>query len=233
MSNETLIPIGAAGTKIAKVAKKVIKKVSTEAAPIDDTVKKVDETVKTAELVKPKLGLNRVIAKKPTPLVIGPDTGVIKANDNLVEYVEKVGKRTNDDRIKILGNALKTQELPKEFVKYVESIFKQTSKVAHLNSKTVTTRKYIDAPEEIVNFKGKEIVRPTFDKVYKEKETIHDEKYGRDVLRFSKKKRKSEEELKELDLKLDEALKYLDDTEKGEFKVTKSMLKEIYSKSVG
>lgn len=237
MSNKILIPKGAAGTKIAKAAKKVIEKVSTKAAPIEDVTKKVDETVKTAEseIAKPKkpLGLNRVKAKKPTPLVTGPDTGVIKANDSLVEYVEKVGKKTNDDRIKILGNALKTQELPKEFVKYVESIFKQTSKVAHLNSKTVTTRKYIDAPEEIVNFKGKEIVRPTFDKVYKEKKTIHDEEYGRDVLRFSKKKRKSEEELKELDLKLDEALKYLDDIEKGEFKVTKSMLKEIYSKSVG
>ena len=235
MSNERLIPIGAAGTQIAKVITNVAKKVSTKVAPVENVTKKVDETVKAAESLKPKkqLGLNRVKAKKPTPLVTGPDTGVIKANDSLVKYVERVGEKTNDDRIKILGNALKTQELPKEFVKYVESIFKQTSKVAHLDSKTVTTRRYIDAPEEIVNFKGKEIVRPTFDKVYKEKKTIYDEKYGRDVLRFSKKKSKSEEELKELDLKLDEALKYLDDIEKGEFKVTKSMLKEIYSKSVG
>ena len=39
MYNKMLIPIGAAGTKIVKAAKKVIKKVSTEAAPIEDTVK--------------------------------------------------------------------------------------------------------------------------------------------------------------------------------------------------
>ena len=222
MYNKMLIPIGAAGTKIAKAAKKVIKKVSTETTPIEDTAKSLKE-------------LDVVKAKKPTPYKPpGPDSGVIKASNSLINYVEKLGNKTNDDRIKILGEALKTQELPKEFVAYVDAIFKQSSKVLHSNSKSVVVRKYLEAPEEIVEFKGKEIRRPTFQKWGKEKETIHDEeKYGRDSLKFYKKRRKTDEELKELDSKLNDAVKYLDDIEKETFKPTKSMVQEIYSKSRG
>ena len=222
MYNKMLIPKGAAGTKIIKAAKEVIKKVSTKTAPVENTVK----SLKKADVVK---------AEKPTPFKPpGPDTGVVKASNSLINYVESLGNKTNDGRIKKLGEALKTQELPKEFVAYVDAIFKQSSKVSHSDSKSVVARKYLEAPEEIVEFKGKEIRRPTFQKWKKEKETIHDEeKYGKDSLKFYKKKRKTDEELKELDSKLDDAIKYLDDIDKGTFKATKSMIQEIYSKSRG
>jgi len=49
MSNETLIPIGASGTKIAKTIAEVVKKVSTKVAPVENTVKKVGEAGKTVE----------------------------------------------------------------------------------------------------------------------------------------------------------------------------------------
>lgn len=49
MSNEMLIPKGAAGTKIAKTIAEVVKKASTKVAPIENTVKKVGETGKTVE----------------------------------------------------------------------------------------------------------------------------------------------------------------------------------------
>lgn len=157
----------------------------------------------------------------------------VSVSKEFSKYLNSIAKKTNDERIQRLAEAVgNNQKLPHAYVKYLQSIFKDSS-LLHTDTKNIKIGSQIKADPEIVKFKGKEIERPTFEKTVAVTKKVQDEAlYGKDDISFKRILVKDiPEKLPMLDAKLESAIKYLDSINKGTFKIDRQLLSEIYSKS--
>lgn len=153
------------------------------------------------------------------------------------EHLRKVAKATNDQRIKVLADFAeqcrdKGIKLPEEFNQFVDSIFK-TPVATKTDKKIIKVGKEVTADPEIITHNGVSIKRPTFDKIKYKTKTIHTGEF-KDKLEFKRTVPKTQQELQELSPKIDEAINSLRSMMEGDsFKLTPTMMDEIYSKSKG
>lgn len=153
------------------------------------------------------------------------------------EHLRKVAKATNDQRIKVLADFAeqcrdKGIKLPEEFNQFVDSIFK-TPVATKTDKKIIRVGKEVTADPEIITHNGVSIKRPTFDKIKYKTKTIHTGEF-KDKLEFKRTIPKTQQELQELSPKIDEAINSLRSMMEGDsFKLTPTMIDEIYSKSKG
>lgn len=157
----------------------------------------------------------------------------VSVSKKFSKYLSSVAKKTDDERVYRLAEVAESnQKLPNAYVKYLQSIFKDSS-LLHTDTKNIKVGTRVKADPEIVKFKGKEIERPTFEKTAAVTEKVQDDAlYGKDNISFKRILLKDiPEKLPMLDAKLESAIKYLDAINKGTFKIDKQLLSEIYSKS--
>ena len=182
-----------------------------------------DAASETAEKIVPELfqssGASKIISKVTT------------------EHLQKAAKATGDKRIEILANFAqqcrdKGIKLPEDFNNYVDAIFKTPVKVSS-DKKIRKVGEEITAEPEVVTWKGISQERPTFEKTKNKTQTEHTGEFE-DKITFKRTIPKTQEELETLGPKLDEAIESLKDMMSGkEFKLTASMMDELYLKSLG
>lgn len=153
------------------------------------------------------------------------------------EHLKKVAKATNDQRIRVLADFAKQCrdkgiKLPEEFNQFVDAIFKVPVAVK-TDKKIVRVGKEVTADPEIITYRGISVERPTFDKIKYKTKTEHTGEF-KDKLEFKRTVPKTQKELQELSPKIDEAISSLRSMMEGDsFKLTPTMMDEIYAKSKG
>lgn len=178
--------------------------------------------------VAQEVGENIALQATGTTKVIGKAT---------TEHLKKVAKVTNDQRIKVLADFAeqcrnKGIKLPEEFNQFIDSIFK-TPVATKTDKKIVRVGKEVTADPEIITHNGISVERPTFDKIKYKTKTEHTGEF-KDKLEFKRTVPKTQEELQELSPKIDEAINSLRSMMEGDsFKLTPTMMDEIYAKSKG
>lgn len=165
-------------------------------------------------------------------------TGSVKViGKATTEHLQKVAKATGDQRIKVLADFAeqcrnKGIRLPEEFNQYVDAIFKTPTAVKK-DTKITRVGKEITAKPELVEYKGKTVERPTFEKTKYKTKTIHTGEF-RNALEFKRTIPKTQEELQLISPKIDEAINSLRSMMEGDqFKLTPMMMDEVYFKSKG
>lgn len=183
-------------------------------------------------------GIEKNIIKETGENVALQATGNTKViGKATTEHLRKVAKATNDQRIKVLADFAeqcrdKGIKLPEEFNQFVDSIFK-TPVATKTDKKIIRVGKEVTADPEIITHNGVSIKRPTFDKIKYKTKTIHTGEF-KDKLEFKRTIPKTQQELQELSPKIDEAINSLRSMMEGDsFKLTPTMMDEIYSKSKG
>ena len=183
-------------------------------------------------------GIEKNIIKETGENVALQATGNTKViGKATTEHLRKVAKATNDQRIKVLADFAeqcrdKGIKLPEEFNQFVDSIFK-TPVATKTDKKIIRVGKEVTADPEIITYNGVSIERPTFDKIKYKTKTIHTGEF-KDKLEFKRTIPKTQQELQELSPKIDEAINSLRSLMEGDsFKLTPTMMDEIYSKSKG
>ena len=183
-------------------------------------------------------GIEQKIIKETGENVVLQATGNTKViGKATTEHLRKVAKATNDQRIKVLADFAeqcrdKGIKLPEEFNQFVDSIFK-TPVATKTDKKIIRVGKEVTADPEIITHNGVSIERPTFDKIKYKTKTVHTGEF-KDKLEFKRTIPKTQEELQELSPKIDEAINSLRSMMEGDsFKLTPTMMDEIYSKSKG
>lgn len=183
-------------------------------------------------------GIEKNIIKETGENVALQATGNTKViGKATTEHLRKVAKATNDQRIKVLADFAeqcrdKGIKLPEEFNQFVDSIFK-TPVATKTDKKIIRVGKEVTADPEIITHNGVSIERPTFDKIKYKTKTIHTGEF-KDKLEFKRTIPKTQQELQELSPKIDEAINSLRSMMEGDsFKLTPTMMDEIYSKSKG
>lgn len=183
-------------------------------------------------------GIEKNIIKETGENVALQATGNTKViGKATTEHLRKVAKATNDQRIKVLADFAeqcrdKGIKLPEEFNQFVDSIFK-TPVATKTDKKIIRVGKEVTADPEIITHNGVSIKRPTFDKIKYKTKTIHTGEF-KDKLEFKRTIPKTQQELQELSPKIDEAINSLRSMMEGDsFKLTPTMIDEIYSKSKG
>ena len=183
-------------------------------------------------------GIEKNIIKETGENVALQATGTTKViGKATTEHLRKVAKATNDQRIKVLADFAeqcrdKGIKLPEEFNQFVDSIFK-TPVATKTDKKIIRVGKEVTADPEIITHNGVSIKRPTFDKIKYKTKTIHTGEF-KDKLEFKRTIPKTQQELQELSPKIDEAINSLRSMMEGDsFKLTPTMMDEIYSKSKG
>ena len=183
-------------------------------------------------------GIEKNIIKETSENIALQATGNTKViGKATTEHLRKVAKATNDQRIKVLADFAeqcrdKGIKLPEEFNQFVDSIFK-TPVATKTDKKIIRVGKEVTADPEIITHNGVSIKRPTFDKIKYKTKTIHTGEF-KDKLEFKRTIPKTQQELQELSPKIDEAINSLRSMMEGDsFKLTPTMIDEIYSKSKG
>lgn len=183
-------------------------------------------------------GIDKNIIKETGENIALQATGNTKViGKATTEHLRKVAKATNDQRIKVLADFAeqcrdKGIKLPEEFNQFVDSIFK-TPVATKTDKKIIKVGKEVTADPEIITHNGVSIKRPTFDKIKYKTKTIHTGEF-KDKLEFKRTVPKTQQELQELSPKIDEAINSLRSMMEGDsFKLTPTMIDEIYSKSKG
>ena len=183
-------------------------------------------------------GIEKNIIKETGENIALQATGTTKViGKATTEHLRKVAKATNDQRIKVLADFAeqcrdKGIKLPEEFNQFVDSIFK-TPVATKTDKKIIRVGKEVTADPEIITHNGVSIKRPAFDKIKYKTKTIHTGEF-KDKLEFKRTIPKTQQELQELSPKIDEAINSLRSMMEGDsFKLTPTMMDEIYSKSKG
>lgn len=197
-------------------------------AAIKKFAKGLDEVAPIAEKAITKETAEQVFRTSGTSKVIGKAT---------TEHLQKVATATGDKRIQVLADFAvqcrdKGIKLPEEFNKFVDSIFK-TPTVISSDTKKIRVGKEKVAEPEIIEWHGLKQERPTFEKNKYKTKTVHTGEF-KDKLEFKRTIPQTEQELAELSPKVDEAINSLVKMMNGEeFKLTDTMMDEIYLKSKG
>lgn len=183
-------------------------------------------------------GIEQKIIKETGENVVLQATGNTKViGKATTEHLKKIAKATNDQRIKVLADFAeqcrdKGIKLPEEFNQFVDSIFK-TPVATKTDKKIIRVGKEVTADPEIITHNGVSIERPTFDKIKYKTKTVHTGEF-KDKLEFKRTIPKTQQELQELSPKIDEAINSLRSMMEGDsFKLTPTMMDEIYYKSKG
>lgn len=197
-------------------------------AAIKKFAKGLDEVAPIAEKAITKETAEQVFRTSGTSKVIGKATS---------EHLQKVATATGDKRIQVLADFAvqcrdKGIKLPEEFNKFVDSIFK-TPTVVSSDTKKIRVGKEKVAEPEVIEWHGLKQERPTFEKTKRKTKTVHTGEF-KDKLEFKRTIPQTEQELAELSPKVDEAINSLVKMMNGEeFKLTDTMMDEIYLKSKG